>query len=109
METLSKCLIETNCVFVEWNFKKIDYAFKNLVSLAENLPRTTILEDSDTYWHGVIRSLIFRFPDDLEILKIPSRGSIQVKSASRIGVSDLGVNESRVNKLYAQLVNRNIS
>ena len=109
MDTLSKCLIETNCVFVEWNFKQINHAFEGLIKLAEDLPRTTILEQSDTYWHGVVRSLIFRFPDDLQILKIPSKGIIQVKSAARFGISDLGVNESRVNKLYAQLIKRNLS
>ena len=109
METLSKCLIETNCVFVEWKFKQINDAFKSLINLAESLPRTTILEKNDTYWHGLVRSLIFRFPDDIQILKIPSKGIIQVKSAARFGVSDLGVNESRVNKLYAQLIKRNLS
>ena len=43
---------------------------------------------------GVCRSLIFRFPDDLEILKLDvrsyvdrSKGIIQIRSAARLGLS----------------------
>ena len=63
-----------------------------------------LLEKNENYWHGVVRSLIFRFPDDLEILRVDSRNLIQVRSASRIGLSDLGVNQKRVDNLYMQLM-----
>ena len=61
-------------------------------------------------WRGVCRSLIFRFPDDLEILKLDvrsyvdrSKGIIQIRSAARLGQSDLGVNLRRVEYLFNQL------
>ena len=38
--------------------------------IAESLPRTKIIMKEKDYWKAVCRSLIFRFPDDLEILKI---------------------------------------
>ena len=101
---LSACLISTNCVLVEWEFEKVNQTFEKLIGIASQLPRTIVLEASDNYWHGLCRSLIFRFPDDLEILKLPREGIIQVRSASRFGIGDLGVNRSRVNNLYSRLL-----
>ena len=102
---LSDCLISSNCVNVKWSFDKLNKAYENLTNLASNLPRVTIIKNERDYWHGVVRSLIFRFPDDLEILRIPSKNIIQVRSASRIGLGDLGVNQNRVNQLYSGLKN----
>ena len=102
---LSACLIETNCILVEWSFSNINQTYEKLISIASQLPRTNCIEKTNDYWHGVCRSLVFRFPDDLEILKIPSSGIIQVRSASRFGLGDLGVNKNRVNTLYKQLSN----
>ena len=102
--TLSKCLIESNCVLVEWEFDNLNQIYENLISIALQLPRTIVLEATDNYWHAVCRSLIFRFPDDLEILKLPKQRIIQVRSASRFGLGDLGVNRNRVNTLYRDLV-----
>ena len=45
-------------------------------------------------------------PSKVKILKLPEEGIIQIKSSSRIGVSDLGVNQNRINKLYKTLINR---
>ena len=99
---LTACNSPLNCVFVQKEFKDADKAFDQLKKIAGSIPRTTVLEDSNSYWKGVCRSLIFKFPDDLEILKI-NKGVIQIKSASRIGASDLGVNRGRVNYLLRQL------
>ena len=102
--TLSECLIESNCVLVNWEFEKINQAYEKLIKIASELPRTIVLEQSAHYWHGVCRSLVFRFPDDLEIVKLPRLGIIQVRSASRFGLGDLGVNRNRVNMIYNKLV-----
>ena len=102
---LSTCLIETNCILVEWSFRDINQTYERLIKIASQLPRTNCLEKTSDYWHGVCRSLIFRFPDDLEVLKLPKSGIIQVRSASRFGLGDLGVNKNRVNSLYRQLRN----
>ena len=88
----------------------VDQVFKKLSKLAENLPRTKVIKKDDIYWKGVCKSLVFRFPDDLEILKIKnnyelksSRGTIQIRSASRFGQSDLGVNQRRIATLVSKL------
>ena len=101
-----------NSVLIEKKLDNVDQKFVQLVSLAEGLPRTEVLESSKNYWRGICRSLIFRFPDDLEILKIEgrnyldrSKGIIQIRSAARLGQSDLGVNLRRVEYLVNKLDN----
>jgi uncharacterized protein (DUF1499 family) len=46
-------------------------------------------------------SKVFRFVDDVELRLDPQNNCIQVRSASRIGYSDLGVNRQRIDKLRA--------
>lgn len=55
--------------------------------------------EEDRYWHLEFRSRIFRFVDDVEFLFVPQAGLIHVRSASRVGHSDLGVNRKRVEKI----------
>ena len=104
---LRDCTLDSNCTLVEWKFYNYNKAFKRLVEIAKLLPRTTIIKETETYWHGVCRSLIFRFPDDLQILKIADQGLIQIKSSSRYGASDLGVNRNRINTIYKELTKDN--
>ena len=99
-----------NSYFTERNYNNAFSKFRKLIKVAGSLPRTTVLKKEDTYWKGVCRSLIFRFPDDLEILLIPDnknvnnmQGTIQVRSSSRLGQSDLGVNKKRVETILNQL------
>ena len=98
---LSPCFNPLNCVFFQKEFDDVDKAFEQLVSIAQKIPRTNVLESNENYWKGVCRSFIFRFPDDLEILKIGKK--IQIKSASRYGGGDLGVNGNRVGRLLTAL------
>ena len=98
---LKPCLNPLNCVFFQKEFENVDSAFVQLVTIAQKIPRTKVIENNDSYWKGVCRSLIFRFPDDLEILKIGNK--IQIKSASRYGGGDFGVNGNRVGRLLTKL------
>ena len=51
------------------------------------------------YVHLEFRSRVFRFVDDVEFLLGSEPGRIEVRSASRSGHSDLGVNRRRVERL----------
>ena len=102
---LTPCLNPLNCVFFQNEFEDADKIFEQLIVIAQKIPRTKVLESNDNYWKGVCRSLIFRFPDDLEILKIDKK--IQIKSASRYGGGDLGVNGTRVGRLLTALEKSN--
>jgi len=65
IQGLSPITNPLNCVLVEKKLINVDQKFIQLVSLAEGLPRTEVIESGRNYWRGVCRSLIFRFPDDL--------------------------------------------
>ena len=99
--SLKPCVNPLNCVFFQKEFENVDMVFDQLVSIAAKLPRTKVIESNDIYWKGVCRSFIFRFPDDLEILKIGMK--IQIRSASRYGGGDLGVNGMRLGRLLNDL------
>jgi uncharacterized protein (DUF1499 family) len=68
------------------------------------MPRCQIIQETDNYVHAECRSAIFRFVDDLEIQLRPDEGIAAVRSASRTGYSDMGVNRKRVESLRADLV-----
>lgn len=67
------------------------------------LPRTRIVREHAGYLHAECRSAVFRFVDDLEFEVRPESATIAVRSASRLGWSDLGVNRRRVERLRARL------
>ena len=110
MESLRPIYNPSNSYLTERIYDNAINKFSKLTTIASCLPRTDVLKKENNYWKGVCRSLIFRFPDDLEILLIPnnknineSKGTIQVRSSSRIGQSDLGVNKKRVENLLYEL------
>ncbi len=70
-----------------------------------HLGGTTVVKEETNYLHAVAVTPFFRFRDDLELLIDPMNGVVHVRSASRIGVSDLGANRKRVERLRALLVN----
>lgn len=78
-------------------------AFDRLVEIIESHPRTEIKLRTATYLHAVFRSAILRFADDVEFtVDLGTQPQlIHVRSASRIGYSDLGVNRKRIEKLHA--------
>jgi len=61
----------------------------------------TILHNDGQYLHAVFTSPFFRFVDDMELRLDDTQGTIQLRSASRVGYSDLGVNRKRVARLRA--------
>ena len=71
-------------------------AWQRLQQVLSHQPRTTIVTVTDRYLHAESRSQLFRFTDDVEFLLQPEDHQIEVRSASRVGHSDLGVNRARV-------------
>jgi uncharacterized protein (DUF1499 family) len=58
-----------------------------------------IQEDREGYLWATFTSRVFRFVDDVEFRMVSTDGMIHVRSGSRVGYSDLGVNRRRVEKL----------
>ena len=59
--------------------------------------------DEPGYLHAECQSALMGFVDDLELHAQPDAGRIDVRSASRLGYGDLGVNRRRVETLRANL------
>jgi uncharacterized protein (DUF1499 family) len=80
-----------------------DSTFELLVVMAESLPRTRVVTREENYVHLECRSLIFRFVDDLELYRRPDHWAVSVRSASRAGARDFGVNRMRVERIRYSL------
>lgn len=65
--------------------------------------RTAITQSTPESLHAEATSLIFRFVDDIDAILDAEAGVIHIRSASRVGYSDLGVNRRRVEALRAAL------
>ena len=76
-------------------------AFRRAAAAVRGLPRTRIVAEEEGYLHAECISRLFRFIDDLELELDAAGGVIHVRSASRVGRSDLGVNRKRVEKVRA--------
>lgn len=70
-----------------------------LAELLGSQPRVEVVETRDDYLHAVFISRILRFRDDVEFLLDREAGVFQVRSASRLGYSDMGANRARVERL----------
>lgn len=66
-------------------------------------PRTRIVKEDGRYLHAEATSRLLRFVDDVEFHLRPERSEIAVRSASRVGYSDLGVNRKRIEGLREKL------
>jgi uncharacterized protein (DUF1499 family) len=66
------------------------------------LPRSKLVEEKPGYLHVEVRSRIFGFLDHLELAADPEEHLVNVRSASVLGYSDLGVNRRRVEFLRTQ-------
>jgi len=72
-----------------------------LLGVLNGMERARIVQSTDDYVHVEFRSAVFGFVDDVEFYFSPP-GIIQVRSASRTGYYDFGVNRERVETLRAR-------
>lgn len=75
-------------------------ARQKLEAILSALPDAQIVESCADYLHAVFTTPRMKFRDDLELLIQPD-GVIQVRSVSRFGYRDFGVNRARVEALRA--------
>lgn len=71
-------------------------AMTRLTAIVERMPRTTLIAEREGYVHFECASKWLGFVDDLEFLYQPGSDRIDVRSASRLGYSDMGVNRKRI-------------
>lgn len=78
-------------------------AFEKLKAIVTDLPRTKIITATDNYLYAEFTSALMGFVDDVEFYLDSANNVIQVRSASRLGESDLGVNRQRIETIRAKL------
>ncbi len=74
--------------------------FRKVVSAHD---RMQISHESEDTLHAEATSLILQFVDDIDAVLDAKAGLIHIRSASRVGHSDFGVNRKRIENLRAQL------
>ena len=74
-----------------------------LAQLIESIDGARIVERRPDYLYARFTTRLMRFVDDAEFWFDPAAGVVQVRSASRVGRGDLGVNRARVEALRARL------
>jgi uncharacterized protein (DUF1499 family) len=77
-----------------------DAAFTRLKQVLARRKDTTVIEEQAGYLRVELRTTFF--VDDGEFLLDPERAVIHVRSASRLGYSDMGKNHSRMEKIREQ-------
>ena len=102
-EELPQCVVMTHCVRVNWEVSNVEASFKKAVDVVTSTPRTKIVEQTDSHIHAEAKTKSRGYTDDLLLKALPGKGVIQVRSESRVGIGDLGVNQKRVDDLAYRL------
>lgn len=74
-------------------------SMERLSALLQATPGITIVTRQPGYLHAEAETRWLRFVDDLEFWANPATGVIEVRSASRLGKKDFGVNRRRIEAL----------
>ena len=65
----------------------------------ESMERATVIKAERNYLHAEFRTRLLRYVDDVELYYDERQGVVHVRSASRLGRRDFGVNRKRVEAL----------
>jgi uncharacterized protein (DUF1499 family) len=69
----------------------------------EGMPRATVIRSAGNYLYAEFRSRLLGFVDDVEFTYDEQAGVLHVRSASRLGRRDFGVNRARVEQLRGRI------
>lgn len=72
-------------------------------AIIELMPGSQIITDQENYLYVQFTTRVMKFVDDAEFWCDPQSNVVQVRSASRLGKSDLGVNRQRIEWIRKQL------
>ncbi len=81
----------------------IEEAWTALKKALISQSRTVITDETGNALHAQATSLVFRFVDDIDAILDTDARLIHIRSASRTGYGDFGVNRKRVEMLRSQL------
>ena len=74
-----------------------------LAGIVETMPGASIIERKPDYLYAQFTSAMMKYVDDVELWFDPQANVIQVRSASRVGRKDFGVNRARIEAIRERL------
>jgi uncharacterized protein (DUF1499 family) len=80
-----------------------DVTRRALLDVLPHIEGAKVVTQESFYIRAEFSSKRMKFVDDVEFLIDPLSSVVHVRSASRLGYSDLGVNRKRVEEIRAQL------
>ncbi len=81
-------------------------AWRTLRQVVAAQDRADLITAEADYLYAEFTSRLLGFVDDVEFRRVPGQSRIEVRSASRLGESDLGVNRERVEQIRRQFQSR---
>ena len=106
--SLSPCPSPSHCARADLTVSDPAQALASLVEVRHTMPRVEVVEATERYVHATASSRLFGFVDDLELYAAPREGIVQMRSVSRLGESDLGVNRRRLMQLQQTYATRGL-
>jgi uncharacterized protein (DUF1499 family) len=111
---LSPCPNSPNCISSQSHnarnrvepfvYSSQEESHKELKKILQNRNRITIISETENYIYAECKTALFRFVDDLEFYFDDTHKVIHIRSASRIGYSDLGVNRRRIEDIRTKFI-----
>ena len=107
MSTLPECGWMPNCVNTQSDVseekslpvKSNDEQWEKLKIWMSNQQNWEITINEKNFIQAVVKTPVMRFRDDIQLLYFPDKQLIHVRSSSRLGFSDMGVNANRIESL----------
>jgi len=78
-------------------------AWADLRQVIDGMPRVKVVKSESNYLYAEFTTKLMGFVDDTEFYLDEKAGVIQVRSASRLGRRDFGVNRERIESIRAKL------
>ncbi len=109
---LAPCSWTPNCVNsnakkAPYKIEPLPYVSDNVLELIQNYLRdhynAKVMNQNSDYLYVVVTTPYLRFKDDLEFLVDRDKKLVSVRSASRVGYSDLNMNRKRIEQLRQYL------
>jgi uncharacterized protein (DUF1499 family) len=117
---LTACPATPNCVNSQTSVSDTEHTIQPIVIggnptarmadlklVINSMPRSTIIKETNNYLDVEFTSKLMGFVDDVEFYFDSDGKFIQVRSASRLGESDLGVNRQRIEEIRSKLSSLN--
>jgi len=115
--TLSGCAYKENCQSsVDENSENRVEPFSiagdaqqviaKVATILQSDTKASIVNQTPTYLHATFKTGLMGYIDDVEFLMDESSKTLHVRSASRLGIKDLGANKKRIERLRSLMTDK---